>query len=833
MKYFRRLSFWAVLGILIIASVLGMLGVKTNYRMTDYLPESSPSIEGLKVMEEEFGSTSYARVMLKNVTVRSAYAIKQQISEVEGVSYMLWLDEIVEMLSQSLRSDPQFMAGIETVLEIVSDLAGQDEAKEFLQAVQRGDDTLALLGYVDRYSMLLDLMDIIIQHRFMGAMQFSSYYDPANMDALIQIYFEQDDYSTQTDAALESIMDILDKSGPQSYMDGSAVLAKSSRETTTREATMSTLYVIPLALLILFVATTSSFEPVLFMIAIGISVLFNMGSNILLQWAGILDGVSFITNSMAAALQMALSIDYFIFLLTRYRQEKETEPDRDKALRLAVKNSFSPVLASSLDSVAGFIAMSFMQFRIGMDIGLVFCKGILLSLLCVFVVMPPLIRLFDKPLEKFQHRNFLPSSKKLSTFTLKHGVIIVAAIAAAGAVSFSMQGNIDFYYGEATVGSGEGTPLHEAEQQISASFGSYNPYIILIPKNMRSSTLLDTDDEYKIITEIYNIKYQERRMINSVMAYRVFANGSNPLVTGFLPEEFQQSFDSDNYTRIMVNIDAPAESQPSFDVHRQIQKIISPHNTKQTRIYTTGGTALAADMKVAVEADYNFVNMLAIVATGAVIMFMFKSLILPFLLLFTIESGIMINMALSSFGSPIAFLGYLIVSLIQLGATIDYAILYSSYYIDHRRLHGKKLALEYSLRDSFPAILTSSGILCAAGATVWLASSVNAVSQIGLLIARGALINCLLTLLFLPPLMYMFDKYIQKFSIGMKFKNSGKDSDPDLPDDDEADSAGGTDITVSENGGGTAAPEIADDGKSPPQGSPVPAVLVKRQDNAE
>ncbi len=764
------------------ASVFGYLNTKVNFNMSTYLPQDSETIKGLDKLESDFGSASYARIMLKGLDINNAAAYKKQFAAVEGVNYTMWLDDILNMLTAPLQEDENAQQVIDEIINSLGKIIELPaDFMDFIDALKQGNAGEELLNYVNQYPIVLDFVDIIVDYYFMGAIQLTNYFDAENNNALIEVYFEENDYSQSTDRALTEIMEICRQSSGKltAYFDGSAVAVKASRETTEREALISTLLVLPFILILLLLATTSVYEPVLFILIIGISVLLNMGSNIVFQLLGILDGISFITNSMAMALQMAISMDYSIFLLHRYQQEKSFSPDKGVALKNAVRASVGPLLASCLTTVAGFVALSMMEFCIGLDIGLVFSKGIIISFLCVIFLMPAFIGMFDRLIERHRHRSFIPKTDKISRFCIKGWLPIIVAVCLLGGVGYTLQLNLKFNYGESAISSSEGTRTYEDSQTISDAFGTYNPFLVIIPiQNLRTDTLEDSDPEKIIVDKIKEIEYDGKKIVKSIMAYRAFAK---PGMADLLPEVLVANFDSADgkYTRIVCNVAVPTESAAAFYAYEQIVNIIKPYTSD---FYVTGSTVAAYDMKRIIEADYTFVNLLAIIAIAVIILVMFRSLLLPLLLLLTIEFGIFINMGIAALaGGEVAFLGYLVVSLIQLGATIDYAILYTKNYTDMRRQYGKKMALEKALAISFPSVLTSAAILSCAGFMVGLTSTVAAVKQIGLMLGRGALISGVLVVLFLPPLLLLFDHYIQKLSLRMHFVKEEKGGE--LPDD--------------------------------------------------
>lgn len=746
--------------VLLVGSVFGYVKTKINYTLTEYLDPGSESMQGLKLVNEEFGGASYARVMVDDIEIVNAASLKKSLSEVEGVRYAMWLDDILSMaLKPIAENSADFVDALSTAIKTLSpDAEIPPELTDFAQTLQSGSET-DLLRFLDQNYIILEAIDIMINYYFDGAISLTNYYDSDNHCALIEIYFTNDDYSTETSNAIEKIQSICSDRKLSCHYDGSAVTTKATVETTLSQVLWISIVAVPLIMIILLLTTKSFMEPVIFLIVIGLSVMLNMGTNWLFVWLGWLNGISFITNGMCAALQMAISMDYAIFVLHKYDEEKLLTNDRALALKRARKHSLLPIISSCLTTVAGFAAIAFMKFGIGKDIGLVFSKGILISFACTMIFMPILIKIFDKALDKTCHKPLMPKGIALSRLVVKFAVPIVVTVLVVGVLAYTQQDNIKFIYGESSISASEGTKTYDDARIIEETFDTYNPVLIIIPKSLReydaAGTLKNNDNEKKIIEEISAIKYNGKSIISGIMSYRSLVL---PGLENAIPEEFVANFDSENYTRIVININAGAESDAAFDVYSQIRTILTRNAGE---FYITGSTSATYDLKNTIESDYTTVNLLAIIAVIIIIAISFKSLLLPFLLVATIEIGVFINMAIVALaGTQIAFLGYLVVSLIQLGATIDYAILYTKNYSDYRQRFFKRKATVMAIRKSFLSISTSALILFAAGCSIGVISTVQGVVDIGLMVGRGALISGVLVLCFLPPLLMICDKYI-------------------------------------------------------------------------
>ncbi|MDD3832002.1 MAG: MMPL family transporter [Clostridia bacterium] len=785
-----------LIGLLMVAivavSAVGYFKTGINYSLIDYLPANSDTSKGYLKVEECFGSASYARVMLKNVYIESTPAIKAKITNVEGVKFTLWLDDIILMALTPLEEN---LGGTVTSYEdlfnslrlLVPSMDMPDEVMEFARLLDEGltqeiDGVTALnpkiLQSLNDNPEILDIIDLITKTYFDNAISLSNYYNVEENTALIEIYFEDSDYSLSTASALKEIQAIC---GKDAHYDGTAVSIQTAMTTTVSEIGKILLIVLPLAIVILLFSTKSIIDPLVLLISIGFAVIINMGTNYFLVSLGILPhGVSFITNSMVAALQMAISMDYSIFILHRYQDEVKAGTDERTAVRIAQRKSILPVAASCLTTVIGFIAISLMEFGIGKDIGLVFVKGTIISFVVAILCMPFLIGVFSKLTKRTEHRLLLPQGKALTRLIIKFGLPLIIFFVVLSGLSITQQDGINFSYGESAISASEGTKSYEDAQEIQDTFGIYNPIIILIPLQLREQA---GNAEAKLVDELCSVTVNGKPIITRVMSYQSLQVEGVSL--GALDSVIKQNFDSDGYTRILVNVNAIAESPESFEVLSKIKNEILPKYCMGYDYYMTGSTVAAYDLKniskgeadkgLLEQRDYGFVNTFAIVAVFLVIMLTFRSIALPILLVATIECGIFINMTISALsGNTIAFLGYMVVSLIQLGATIDYAILYTQNYVNSRRLHNKNIATYEAMRLSLGSIFTSSLILCAAGFSIYFSSSVQGVAEIGLMVGRGALISGIMCLTFLPALLRLCDKYINLLSLKMNFKMPGK-----------------------------------------------------------
>jgi predicted RND superfamily exporter protein len=556
--------------------------------------------------------------------------------------------------------------------------------------------------------------------------------------ALFQVIFDEGDHSLKTGSAIQKIEELNDG---KIYLRGPAADAFRLRQTATSEVMVIILLVIPIFLLILILSTSSWIEPVLFIAAIGVSILINMGTNALVG------EISYITQTTAGLIQFAVTMDYSIFLLHRFGEERAKGVETKAAMINALKHSFSAISASSLTTIAGFAALMFMRYGIGFDMGLVLAKGVALSLLSVLLLLPALVITFEKAIERSHHRPFMPNLKKFARVVLRLRVIL-PAVALLLPVAYLAQGSNHFLYGGEAV-----TPQTEMEDV----FGRYNPLILMVPsgsiqrESALSAALGDLDG------------------VKDVQALVTVADSSIP--REMIPQDIVDNFQSERYSRLTVLLDTGIESAASFAAVGSIRETANRYYPGQ--FLMVGSSPAVSDIKTVVEYDFVITNLIAIIAVGVIILITFRSVAIPILLIFTIQSSIWMNMAIPYFtGSPLIFIGYMIVSAVQLGATIDYAILLTSKYMYNRRTQTRYEAAEGAICASGNSIITSAAIMSAAGFTLGFISGVPSIAALGMLIGRGALLSCLMVLTLLPQLLMAGDGLIRFSTAGHSFINA-------------------------------------------------------------
>ncbi|WP_017795412.1 efflux RND transporter permease subunit [Oceanobacillus kimchii] len=669
--------------VLMVISAVAFLFVDVNYNMQDYLPEDAESTVGLDVMDEEFSSgVTNTNVMIENVTIQEAIDYKQEIESLDGVTEVLWLDDVVDL------REPIEVADTDTV---------------------------------------------------------ENYYK--DNKALLAVTIESGKEVEATDQIYELI-------GEENAISGEAANTATQQKMAGSETMYAAALLIPIIVIILVLSTNSWLEPVFFLTAIGVSVLINLGTNIFVG------EVSFITQSVAPILQLAVSLDYAIFLLHSFQDYRNRGNRPEEAMKLAMKESFPVVSASALTTFFGFTALMFMDFGIGADLGLSLVKGILLSFISVMVFLPALTLLFYPLIDKTQHKSLIPSFKGVGKKLIKLRIPVFILIALVIVPSFLAQSSTEFTYGMGE--QPENTRLGSDINQIEEIFGESTSVVLLVPNN-------DIGKEQEMIQEIDTIDH-----VTSVVGYANMVGSTIP--QDYLEENVTEQFLSENYSRIIINTDVGAEGDVPFSLVEEVRNVASSYYGDEA--LTLGESVALYDMKETVTADNKLVNILTIVTIAIVLLFSFRSISIPVVLLLTIQSAVWINLSVPYFtDTSLVFVGYLIVSTVQLAATVDYAILLTETYKQNRKDMAALPAIKKTIDDKLFSIAVSASILSSVGFILWLTSSNPIVGSIGLLLGRGALLAFILVITLLPALLVIGDKLIWKTTLGTRVYKEEKHED--------------------------------------------------------
>ena len=539
--------------------------------------------------------------------------------------------------------------------------------------------------------------------------------------------------------------------GESCALSGSPVEAVSARASTGREIATMLMIVIPIFIVILMVISDSYIAPLLFLAPIGVSIVLNNGTNL------IFGEISFITQITGSVLQLAVSMDYAIFLLDRFNELRAEGLAPRPAMEEAVVSSFSSIMASGLTTVTGFLALCVMRFRIGSDMGIVLAKGIAFSLVSVLVFMPALTLSFTKLMDKTHHANWIPPQRAFAGFIDRFGAPFVIVITLLIIPAFLSQRQIEFRFGNGGMFGAKSQVVAERDK-IDEAFGKSVTMVIMVPKGEFAREKALVDDLH------------EMPVISSVTSYVETVGSEIPVE--YVPENQVSKLISRDLSRIIVIADVDSESPATFRLVEDLRSLSQKHFGDD--YYIAGEAANVYDMRETILADTNKVNFVSIGAIWLILLFTFKSLPLPLFLLLTIETSIWINLSFPYYLSEqLNYIGYLIISSVQLGATVDYAILLTNRYLENRKTLMPHEAVQKTLATSTVSIITSAGILTIAGVVLTLTSSNMVIAQLGTLLARGATLSCVLVLVFLPVLLMRFDTLIQKTTYGIKLRKKG------------------------------------------------------------
>ncbi|MGO1818162.1 MAG: efflux RND transporter permease subunit [Senegalia sp. (in: firmicutes)] len=546
---------------------------------------------------------------------------------------------------------------------------------------------------------------------------------------------------------VESIDSIRDLIGDKNSMTGAAVNTAVATESTVKEISKIVKIAVPLVFLILLVTTTSWFEPVILLITIGVAILLNSGSNLMFGT------ISFVTNGAGNILQLAVSLDYSVFLLHRFNEYCKSGLDAETAMFKALSKSVSSILSSGVTTMIGFAALILMRFKIGPDLGLSLAKGIAFSLLTVFTLLPVLVLLTYNLFEKTSHKPLLPEFKKFGRFVSKIMIPAVIILSILIVPSYLAQINNSFYYGSEHI-FGPSTKLGSDTETINDMFGKSNTMVLMVPSK-GSPTQIKLSDDLKNIKEV-----------NNIISYVDTAGAEIPYE--YLDKKMLNKLESDNYSRMILTVKTKFEGERAFEVVEEVRDVAQKYYPDKW--YLAGESASTYDLMDTIKADNIRVNLIAITAVFIVLLLTFKSLIIPVILVLIIETAIWINLSVPYFSDTILFyLAYLIVSSIQLGSTVDYAILMTNRYLEFRRDFNKKDSVEKTISTVTVSILTSGLALVIAGFLLYFITSHGILKEIGLLLGRGTLMSMTIVFLALPGLMYLLDKPIEKTTKGVKF----------------------------------------------------------------
>ena len=725
----------------IIYSVLCINKVQVNQDITSYLPADSETRQGLSIMDEQFMTYGSAKVMLANVTFNQADSLVDSLENVDGVK----------------------------------EVAFDDSSDHF-----------------------------------------------KGTNALFDITFSGTSDEQVSKDALNSVKDIL--ADYDVYVSTEVGSEESSAESLAKDMNIILVLAVVVIVAVLLLSTKAYLQIPVLLITFGVAAILNMGTN---YWFGT---ISSITNSIAVVLQLALAIDYAIILCDRFMEEHETL-DAEEAVKVALSKAIPEISSSSLTTISGMVAMMFMQFRLGYDMGIILVKAIILSLISVFFLMPGVLLIFAKGIDKTHHKCYVPKITIVGKFANKTKYIIPPLFIICLVFAFMKSNNCQYIYDTSSIVSAKKSESKIAQETIEETFGASNQLVVMVPKG-------DYESEHKVVKKLQNLDYVtsalalsnvsindeyvltdklsprqfselvgiDREVVEVLyMAYAYNQEQYGPVVTGiddydvpiidmflFLYDQYKEGYvtlDSNldeklttlydtlhdaqlqlqgsDYSRLVLNISLPVEGQETYDALEEIRGIAAQYYSKDS-VILVGNSTSDHDLESSFASDNIIISVLTALFVMIILFFTFQSAGLPVLLVLTIQGSIWINFAVPSIeGQTVFFIAYLIVSAIQMGATIDYAIVISNRYLQLKQQMPLKEAITETLNQSFPTIFTSGSILTCAGFLIGEIASDATVASIVVALGRGTLISIILVLFVLPQILLMGDIIIEKTALTM------------------------------------------------------------------
>ncbi|MCI9246892.1 MAG: MMPL family transporter [Clostridia bacterium] len=665
--------------LLLIPSAIGMMATRVNYDILVYLPEDIETLQGQKILQDDFNMGAFSIVVLENMDTKDIQDLENKFREFDTVEKVIGLTDVI---------------GTNFPVEMLPD--------EIRDIAYRDNDTLFLVTFSEGIS---------------------------------------------SDETLETITKMREITNEQCKISGMSSVILDTRNLSNSEIAIYVMIAVALCIIILQIALDSYFAPFLLLLNIGIAILYNMGSNIFLG------EISYITKAISSVLQLGVTMDFAIFLYHSYKAEKEKSQNKEQAMANAICQTATSVVGSSLTTIAGFLALCSMNLTLGKDIGIVMAKGVLFGLICVITVLPAMLLQFDKAIEKTKHKEILPKFTGIKNFNIKHhkAIIVIALII----LPFAIYGytHTGVYY-NLDKSLPDDLPGVAATNVLQEKFGIVSTEVALVKNDMPTNQM----------TEMLN-KIEEVEGIEWTLGYNKLAELGIPKEA--LPEEILSIFENGDYQMIVIN---SKYEMATDELNHQIDQINTILKEYDEKAILAGEGPLMNDLVEIADHDFNSVNIVSIAVILVIMIFVLKSASLPIILIGIIEFAIFINMGIPAYTDTILpFVASIVIGTIQLGATIDYAILITTKYVGLRKEgKDKKQAVDEALGTSISSIVTSG--LCFFGATfgVGVYSEIEMIGSLCSLMSRGAIISMIVVITVLPAFLLVCDKLICKTTKGMR-----------------------------------------------------------------
>ena len=624
-----------------------------------------------------------------------------------------------------------------------------------MKEVQKMADEFKQIDHVKDVLWYGEVMDISVPTQLLPDNLRKKFFDGEAQ--LMVVFYDGTTSSDESMGALTEMRRIADK---RCFIGGMTGIVTDIKDLCMQELPVYVVIAAILSFIILLLATESYIVPIFFLLGIGISILYNLGSNFFLG------SISYVTQALTAVLQLAVTTDYSIFLLESYEENKEHYPeDREKAMGLAISRTFRSIVGSSVTTVAGFLALCVMTFALGKDIGIVMSKGVLLGVVCCVTILPSMILVFDKQIEKTSHKRIIPSLDKISNFIIRHYRLWVLVLLVMAAPALYGSKNVSVYYNIAQ-SLPDDILSNIANKKLQDTFHMNATHVILLDKD------LDGKTKREIMSEVEKLEGVKSTVSVSSLIGPLFPKE-------MIPRDILKMLESDEHEMGLV----VSEYEPAtHEVNDQIAKINSIVKTKDPGALVIGEAPMMKDLEDTTNVDLKRVNFLSMAAIFIIILLVFKSISLPFLLVLIIEFAINVNMAVPYYQHiSLAFVASIVIGTIQLGATVDYAILMTSRYLAERMAGRTKMeSVSIAHKACILSIITSGMSFFVATFGVSAYSRVDMIGSICTLLARGALVSMASVILLMPAMFIIFDGLIIRTTAGFRNRKAVSTDKPVL-----------------------------------------------------
>ena len=597
------------------------------------------------------------------------------------------------------------------------------------------------IAKVDNVSSVIwvnDIADISIPQEIIPQAVKDIFYSKDGKCTMMLIKYK---YKAVTDETMKAIEDVRGLLNNQCFLSGMGVIMKDTRDLADSQAPIFIAIAIAIALVVMSFCMESWVEPWVLLAALCMAVVYNMGTNL------IFGQISYITQCIAAILQLGVTMDYSVFLIDRFEEEKPKYADKRDAMASAIQGAFLSLSGSSLTTIFGFLALCFMDLSLGKDIGLVMAKGVVFGVLTVTIVLPALVLQCDKIIHKYRHRSFIPKFDKLNNFVVNHKKVWVAIFVVLFIPSYIMQSNVNVYYSMDRM-LPDDIGCIAALNKMKEEFNMATSHFIIVDDSLDASDLVKMENEIK-----------ETAGVTNMVAYNSFVGSGIP--DSMIPDELKSIAKSGGRQMILVNTSYVAATDECNEQLTKINNIVKKYDKNG---YVTGEGAMYKDLIDITDHDFKLTSVLSILSIFILIAIIFKSISIPTILVLSIELAIFVNKAISfATGTTLSFIAPTIIGCVQLGATVDYAILLTTRFREEMRNgHNKLDAIKIATNASDRSIFQSSLVFFGATFGVYLICDIKIVKEVCAMLARGSLISAGVIILMLTPLLLVLEKFIEK-----------------------------------------------------------------------